>query len=136
MDAATRELVRRRAGDRCEYCHMPQKATPLITFHIEHIVAKQHVDHDDDDPSELCLACDRCNAFKGPNLTSIDPNTRQIVNLFNPREDVWNDHFELLGAEIRGISPTGRATARLLVMNAPRRVELRQEWLEEGGRLD
>ena len=136
MDTATRELVQRRASDRCEYCHMPQEATPLITFHVEHIVAKQHVDEDDDDPSWLCLACDRCNAYKGTNLTSIDPVTKQKVDLFNPREDAWLDHFEVRGAEIRGITPTGRATARLLVMNAPRRVELREEWLKEGGTLD
>lgn len=85
---------------------MPQEATPLITFHVEHIVAKQHVGQDDDDdPSRLGLACDRCNAFKGPNLTSIDPGTKQRVDLFNPREDAWHEHFEMPGAEIQGISP-------------------------------
>jgi len=36
MDATTKNLVRQRAGDCCEYCHLPQDATPFITFHIEH----------------------------------------------------------------------------------------------------
>lgn len=135
MDQATRELVRSRAGNRCEYCHMPQEATPFVTFHVEHIVAKQHLDVEVDDASGLCLACDRCNSYKGPNLSSIDPISNEKVDLYNPREDAWHEHFEVRGAEIIGISPTGRATARLLNMNAPRRVELRQEWLKEGESL-
>jgi hypothetical protein len=52
---------------------MPQEATPLIPFHVEHIVSRQH--GGTDDASGLALACDRCNAYKGPNLTSIDPDT-------------------------------------------------------------
>ena len=51
MDAATRDFVRQRAADRCEYCHMPQQATPFIPFHVEHIIAKQHVNEGHDDPS-------------------------------------------------------------------------------------
>jgi len=41
----------------------------------------------------------------------------------------------LRGGEIVGLTSTGRATVRLLNMNAPHRVELREEWLEEGGDL-
>ena len=82
MNPKTRELVRRRAGDACEYCRIPQEATPLIPFHIEHITPKQH--GGTDDPSHLALACDRCNAYKGPNLASIDPDTGDIVRLFTP----------------------------------------------------
>lgn len=135
MDAATKDLVCRRAGDRCEYCRLPQEATPFITFHVEHIVAKQHLsdDIDPDDPSGLALSCDRCNAFKGPNLSSIDTDTGEVVPLFHPRNDSWEDHFTIDGAKIVGISPTGRATARLLNMNDLRRVELRKQWRDEGG---
>jgi len=81
------------------------------------------------------LACDRCNAYKGPNLTSIDPESGQIVPLFNPREDVWSDHFLLQGGDVVGLTPTGRATVRLLNMNARYRVQLREEWLAEGGSI-
>ena len=103
---------------------MPQEATPLIPFHVEHIVSKQH--GGTDDPGGLALACDRCNAYKGPNLTSIDPDTGAVAALFNPRRDVWTDHFVFRGGEILGLTSTGRATVRLLNMNAPRRVELRE----------
>ena len=137
MDATTKNLVRQRAGDCCEYCHLPQEATPFITFHIEHVIAKQHTPDDDnlDDLKRLALACDRCNLFEGPNISSIDPNSDEIVNLFNPRTDSWNDHFAIRDAKIVGLTPTGRATARLLNMNDSRRVDLREQWLDEGGQI-
>lgn len=137
MDAGLKELVRRRAGDRCEYCHLPQDATPFITFHIEHVIAKQHTpgDEDMDNPNRLALSCDRCNLFKGPNLSSVDPDSGEIVNLFHPRTDSWSDHFLLCGNMFVGLSPTGRATVRLLNMNDPRRVDLREQWLAEGGTI-
>lgn len=124
MDQRTRGLVRARAGNACEYCRLPQFATPLIVFHVEHIVPKQH--GGSDDPASLALACDRCNVHKGPNLTSIDPDTGAVVPLFHPRNHCWDDHFILREGCVIGVTPAGRATARLLNMNAPRRVELRQ----------
>ena len=126
MDQGLREVVRTRAGNACEYCRIPQQATPLIAFHVEHIVSRQHGGADD--PGGLALACDRCNAYKGPNLTSIDPDTSTMVALFSPRADVWSEHFLVRDGPILGLTPTGRATARLLNMNAARRVELRREW--------
>ncbi len=68
-------------------------------------------------------------AFKGPNLTSIDLDTGAAVRLFNPRLDDWSEHFLFEAGEVLGLTPTGRATVRLLNINAPRRVQLRQEWL-------
>lgn len=114
---------------------MPQEATPFIAFHIEHVIASQHLDDGDDDPSGLAYACDRCNAFKGPNLSSIDPETGDKVDLFDPRTDAWPDHFAVSGGMIIGLTPVGRTTARLLNMNDSRRVELRVQWLDEGGLL-
>jgi hypothetical protein len=135
METATREFVRRRAGNRCEYCRLPQDATPFIAFHVEHIIARQHLDEEQSDPSGLAYACDRCNAFKGPNLSSIDPQTGDKVDVFNPRTHVWSDHFAVSGGKIVGLTAVGRATARLLNMNDPRRVELRLQWLGEVGRF-
>jgi len=66
MDAATRRLVRHRAGNRCEYCGLQQDAVPVVTFHIEHIIPNQH--GGTDDPSNLAFACFHCNQHKGPNL--------------------------------------------------------------------
>ena len=129
MDAELRNFVRARAEDYCEYCRLPREAQ-LMPFHVEHIIAQQH--GGGDDAENLAWSCDRCNAYKGPNLSSIDPDTGSIATLFHPRKDVWKNHFIVQDAKIEGISSTGRATARLLQMNAKRRVEVRRELIEEG----
>jgi hypothetical protein len=132
MDAATRELVRRRAGQRCEYCRLPQGAVPYFVFHVDHIVARQHLDDVSDDPQSLAWACSECNYHKGPNLVSIDPQTKEQISLFNPRLDTWSAHFTIDQGMIIGLTPTGRATARLLNMNPPRLVRLRRELFDQG----
>jgi hypothetical protein len=132
MDSIVREMVRRRAQDRREYCRLPQSAVDA-TFHVDHVVARQHTDQPDDDPDGLALACDRCNFHKGTNLSNIDPVTQQTVPLLDPRKDTWEDHLAMEEARIVGLTPKGRATARLLRMNARNRVELR-EWLIQDGR--
>ena len=132
MDAATRTIVRERAERRCEYCRLPEAATPLVPFHVEHVIAQQHTN--DDSLDNLALACDRCNAFKGSNLSSVDSVTKAIVQLFHPRHDDWDEHFEFDDGLVVGLTAKGRATARLLCMNAPRRIQLRQAWgMEEQG---
>ena len=128
IDTTVRNLIRQRAGERCEYCRLPEHAVD-IPFHVEHIIAKQH--GGEDDPSNLCLACDRCNLYKGPNLSSVDPQTQATVILFHPREHAWRDHFTIRGAEIVGLTPTGRATVRLFNMNAKPRLQLRLELLAQ-----
>jgi hypothetical protein len=66
-----------------------------------------------------------------PNLASIDPETGQQVNLFRPREDRWDDHFTMQSGVIFGLSSIGRATVELFNMNNLRRIELREQWLQE-----
>ena len=109
---------------------MPQSAAPFLSFHIEHITARQH--GGDDDSSNLALACPDCNAHKGPNLTSIDPASGHVVTLFNPRQDIWSEHFAFEGPMIIGQTPTGRATVQLLYMNEDARVEMRSRIRDAG----
>lgn len=61
MDEAWRDRIWRRAAHRCEYCLIPQEATPFFRFHVDHVIAKQHIKERDDE-SQLALACNRCNA--------------------------------------------------------------------------
>ena len=130
MDEAVRQLVRQRAHDRCEYCRLPQAGAPFVRFHVEHIRARQH--GGGDAPGNLALACPRCNAYKGPNLSAVDAANDETVPLFNPRVDHWDDHFTLVGAIITGRTAIGRATAALLDMNAEERIKLRCELLDHG----
>lgn len=124
MDDATRELVRNRAGGRCEYGGIQQLAI-AARFHVEHIIARQH--QGTDDPSNLALSCDRCNFYKGTNLSAVDPETGKIVFLFHPRRDQWDLHFALESGRVVGRTDQGRATSRILNMNSPHRVQLRLE---------
>lgn len=125
MDQATRELVRQRAGNRCEYCGLHQHDLPFLRFHTEHIIARQHGGSDDD--SNLALSCNHCNLHKGPNLSAIDPQTRQVVQLFHPRQQRWPEHFVPEGIYIVGLTPVGRATVQLLKMNDLSQLELRSQ---------
>ena len=120
--AASRRLVRQRAAERCEYCGLAQSNFPLVSFHVEHVVAKQHGGPDDLD--NLCLSCHWCNLFKGPNLSSLVEGN--LTRLFNPRTDFWSDHFAAIDGRIQGITAIGVATVKLLYMNDPDRVELRR----------
>jgi hypothetical protein len=124
MDRRTRELVRRRAAGRCEYCGLRQTQAPWLVFHVEHIRARQH--HSDDSPDNACVACPACNSKKGPNPSAFDPLTGLLVRLFNPRTDVWTEHFRDEDGQVTGLTPEGRATAALLEMNRPELIRMRQ----------
>ncbi|MGA2032674.1 MAG: HNH endonuclease signature motif containing protein [Thermoguttaceae bacterium] len=124
MDDALRSLVRRRAGDVCEYCRFPQPASRFVAFHVEHILARQH--GGTSEPDNLALACSFCNFHKGPNIASLDPDGGKLAPLFHPRRDHWTDHFAWEGTVIVGRTAIGRATVELLAMNDWQRVEVRE----------
>jgi hypothetical protein len=130
MSPQVRQQVRARAGGRCEYCRLPDWIELAGPFHLEHILARQH--GGSDELANLAWACSRCNRHKGTNLSGVDPDGNQIVPLFHARREVWDQHFELSGAQIRGKTAVGRATAWLLQMNADRRVELRAQIILDG----
>jgi hypothetical protein len=129
MEAALIRLVWQRAGNRCEYCQMPQAADDA-TFEIDHIIARKH-----DGPtvaSNLCLGCYYCNAFKGSDISSLESKTRKLTPLFNPRRHKWAKHFRWQDAHLVGLTPIGRVTVNLLHINDEYRVELRERLIEEG----
>jgi hypothetical protein len=129
MDTKLEELVRRRAKGLREYCHAPQ-AFYADRFQFDHIIAQQHGGETWE--GNIAFCCLECNQRKGTNLSSIDPESGQKADLFNPRSDRWNDHFAWRGATIVGLTPVGRATAFLLSVNRPPRVIVRETLIEEG----
>ena len=131
MDAAARKQVSERAGDRCEYCLLRRRQAAFASFHIEHIIARQH--RGPDHSSILALACHRCNLHKGPNLSGYDPDTCEVIPLFHPRRDHWSEHFRFDGAFITGLTAIGRTTIWVLQMNAEDRLKLREIILDAGG---
>jgi 5-methylcytosine-specific restriction endonuclease McrA len=125
-----RSAVRRRANARCEYCHFREEHLPLWPFHLDHVVARQHQGRRG--LANLAWACQRCNLLKGTNLSGIDPDSGEVVRLFNPRTDRWDDHFAVRRARIVGTTASGRATVWLLQMNSPQRVSLRTILQQDG----
>jgi hypothetical protein len=123
MEAAIQRAVRQRAKNRCEYCRFPEEFAEL-PFHLDHIIARQHGGRAE--MENLALACCFCNRYKGPNLSSIDPLSGKIAQLFNPRLDVWEGHFAWNGARFIGKTSTGRATIEALQMNRSDAIAVRE----------
>lgn len=130
MSPCIRQLVRERAGRWCEYCRLHEDDLPLWPFHLDHVIAAQHLGTDD--PKNLAWSCQRCNLCKGTNLTAVDPDSAEVVRLFNPRSERWTEHFAVHGNRIVGLTPTGRATVWLLQMNCEERLELRADLIALG----
>ncbi len=128
MDEATRQAVRARGDERCEYCRLRQTHSLMWRHQIEHIVPRKH--RGSDDLNNLALACVRCNLGKSSNLSGIDPLSGEVVLLFNPRLQNWHEHFEFHEATIVGKTPWGRASVCVLNMNESQRLRLRFQLLE------
>ena len=124
-----RRFVRERAKDCCEYCLIPESSS-FATHEIDHIVAEKH--GGDTSAANLALSCTLCNRRKGSDLASVDPQTDEAEMLFHPRKQRWSDHFRFEGARIEPLTATGRATARLLGLNADARLAERAALMASG----
>jgi hypothetical protein len=98
----------------------------MLAFHVEHIIPQQHGGITSEE--NLALSCPHCNMHKGPNLTGIDPDSGQISRLFDPRREVWAEHFQHAGARLSARTAIGRVTIRVLDMNDPDQCDLRMRF--------
>lgn len=126
-----RQQVRSDAGRRCGYCRSSESLTGA-PLEIEHIVPEAA-----GGPTireNLWLACHRCNEYKGARTRVVDPLTGAEVAFFNPRTQIWADHFKWSaeGTHLVGLTPFGRATVEGLKMNNAYAVEARRYWVEAG----
>lgn len=129
MERSLEELVWQRAGGCCEYCQISWEHLNLA-FEVDHVIAEHHLGPTKS--QNLCLACFACNRHKGPNVAGVDPATKKIVPLFNPRRHKWSWHFRWEGAVQVGRTPIGRATVVALKINLDHRIDLRQGLIDEG----
>ncbi len=137
VNETTRKLVRERAKFLCEYCHSLEEASAAL-FAIDHIIP-QSLPGSSDDPDNLALACQRCNGYRYNFTTGIDPETEEIIPLFNPRQQKWSHHFiwSVDGLKIIGTTSTGRATCNRLDLNDERHnqgsiIKARRFWVKGG----
>ncbi|MBX7171772.1 MAG: HNH endonuclease [Pyrinomonadaceae bacterium] len=126
-----RQKVAKTAKYRCGYCLMPQSIIPML-LEIEHILAQAKGGTDDE--SNLWLACGACNSHKHAKTHGFDVSTNQEVKLFNPRLQIWEEHFEFNSrtGEIIGKTVCGRATVEALRMNEEQAVKARIIWVIAG----
>lgn len=129
--AKIRDRVAIQAAHRCGYCQT-QEAVVGMPLQIEHLIPLAAGGRTTED--NLWLACPRCNLHKGIRTHARDPETGQLVPLFDPRRQHWADHFswEQRGLMIVGLTPIGRATVVALQMNNDYVVHARQVWIACG----
>jgi hypothetical protein len=125
-----RQLVYDRANGRCEYCRLHAEDA-FYPHEVDHIYAEKHGGETIE--NNLCLSCFECNRHKGSDLSSLDPESGEVVRLFHPRYDIWTEHFTLDGPSIKPLTPQGRVTVKLFQMNMPERI-LEREILIKAGR--
>jgi hypothetical protein len=106
-----REEVKLRAGNRCEYCRLSQLGQEA-TFHMDHVIPRAAAG-----PTNLALACVSCSLRKSARQSALDPDSGDEVPLFNPRTQIWAEHFRWDGERIVARTPTGRATMAALALN-------------------
>lgn len=116
--------VRRRAGDLCEYCRLPQSSQEAA-FHIDHI--QSQVRGGETTLANLALACVTCSLRKGARTHARDVQSGRTVRLFHPRRDTWSNHFRWTQDwKLVGLTASGRATITALGMNRPAVIAIRR----------
>jgi HNH endonuclease len=123
------ETIRRQAKNRCGYCLSPQELLPY-KLEIEHLIPKSAGGASLKE--NLWLACRECNAHKAAKTEAIDNLTGKTVKLFNPRHQIWHEHFEFSenNTQIIGKTACGRATVESLQMNNFYQTTARSIWVE------
>jgi len=118
-------LVAERARGVCEYCRS-QARFATHSFSVEHVVPVNA--GGSDELENLALACQGCNNHKYTKTVARDPVSGTLVPLFNPRLQLWRDHFLWSAdfARILGTTPVGRATVEALHLNRPGLLNLRE----------
>jgi len=101
----------------------PYSATNLTTLSPNNTAEKRHWEN-------LALACMQCNRCKGPNIASVDRETKLSCHCSIRERNQWSEHFRLDGGRIIPLTNVGRATAALLEINRTERAETRHNlWL-------
>jgi 5-methylcytosine-specific restriction endonuclease McrA len=90
VSSGLRREIHQRALGRCEYCLLSQEDA-FFPHEPDHVIAEKHGGATTIE--NLALACFDCNSFKGSDIASIDPDTGNLVALFNPRSRTGTNTF-------------------------------------------
>ncbi len=123
---ALRERVADQARHRCGYC-LTAEAIVGTPMEFDHLIPESLGGATEEE--NLWLACSLCNDCKSNRIAALDEDTGEVVRLFDPRRQVWGEHFRWTpeGDRIAGLTPTGRATVAARNLNRPVLVVARRD---------
>jgi hypothetical protein len=104
----------------------------MAPFSVEHIIPRKRGGPTEQD--NLALSCSGCNGHKYDKIEGFDSIRQDWAPLYNPRLDVWRDHFvwDEHFERLIGLTPTGQATIETLHLNREGVVNLRRILLSMG----
>jgi HNH endonuclease len=109
-----RQLVALRANFCCEYCQISEEAS-FFSFQIDHIISLKHGGKTTS--INLAYSCFPCNNAKGSDVGTVLLASRDFIRLFNPRIDIWQEHFLKENSVFYAKSQIGEATIKVLKLN-------------------
>lgn len=124
ISKAIKEALIDEASGHCEYC-LISKDYSTKPFEFDHIIPLFLGGNSE--LSNLVFTCGGCNLYKHAKIEGIDPFAGYAVPLYNPRKEIWANHFEWSKdfTLIIGLTATGRATIDTLKMNRKELINLR-----------
>lgn len=127
IPVSLRREIREEGSYRCGYCLSEEilMGISLVPDHIIPLAAGGSNAREN-----LWPACRQCNETKNNRTHAADPQTGEIVPLFNPRTQLWDEHFTWNRdfTLIQALTSTGRATLTALQLNRTLLVRARQRW--------
>lgn len=127
ISQATKKEVANRARNKCEYCLQSERVS-YFRFHIEHIKSIKHGGNNMS--NNLAYCCPDCNYYKGTDIGTFVGDSDNLVRFFNPRKDIWNEHFDLSEGLINGKTEIGKATVKIFRFNEIERLIFRKQLIE------
>lgn len=131
MPSWLRERVALRSRLRCGYCLTAETITGTALV-VDRLIPEALGGAAIED--NLWMACNQCNLHKADRITARDPITDSWVPLFNPRRQVWSEHFAWTPTAdyIVGLTPIGRGTVQALQLNRSLLAQVRRGWVKAG----
>lgn len=131
ITATEESQIIERANRLCEYCRcsMDYSAQPFVIDHIVPIAEGGTTTMEN-----LAFACGGCNGHKYTKIQALDPVSRELVSLYNPRTQKWLDNFVWSDdfLQVVGLTAIGRATINALQINRFGVVNMRKLLLMAG----
>lgn len=124
-----RRIVAIRANYCCEYCRIREEDT-LFVCEVDHITSIKHGGITE--LFNLAFACFFCNRNKGSDIATVLLPNRELIRLFDPRNDNWHEHFQIDDGLIIPLSKIGEATIKVLNMNESEKIIERRDLISMG----